>query len=118
MTLGAGGAVLVVVAIVLVITLAGRGGPGGGGSAGDAVKGYLQALARGDAEAALSYGADLPATKELLTDEVLKSRSRNGRSAISGFSAMTRRGPVPRSASLRCMWSPTSGTRFPTPPCR
>ncbi|OOK78430.1 lumazine-binding domain protein [Mycobacterium kansasii] len=73
-TLGAGGAVLVVVAIVLVITLAGRGGPGRGGSAGDAVKGYLQALARGDAEAALSYGADQPATKELLTEEILKKQ--------------------------------------------
>ncbi|WP_176357391.1 DUF4878 domain-containing protein [Mycobacterium persicum] len=73
-TLAAGGAVLVVVAIVLVITLAGGGSSGGGGSAGDMVKGYLQALARGDAETALSYGADQPATKELLTSEILKKQ--------------------------------------------
>lgn len=74
-TLSAGAAVVVVVAIVLVIALAG-GGPGKGGaaSAGDAVKGYLQALARGDAEAALSYGADQPASKQFLTNEVLKKQ--------------------------------------------
>ncbi|WP_421843943.1 hypothetical protein [Mycobacterium sp.] len=74
-TLAAGGAVLVVVAIVLVITLTGRGGSGGGGSAGDAVKGYLQALARGNAEAALSYGADQPASKEFLSDAILKKQT-------------------------------------------
>lgn len=74
-TLAAGAAVVVVVAIVLVVTLAG-GGPGQGGaaSAGDAVKGYLQALARGDAEAALSYGADQPANKQFLTNEILKKQ--------------------------------------------
>lgn len=73
-TLAAGGAVIVVVVIVLVITLAGRGGGAGGGSAGDVVKGYLQALARGDAEAALSYGADQPASKEFLTDDILRKQ--------------------------------------------
>lgn len=58
-TLAAGAAVVVTVAIVLVLTLAG-GGPGNGGaaSAGDAVNGHLQALARDDAEAALSYEVD------------------------------------------------------------
>ena len=72
-TLCAGGAVIVVVAIVLAITLA--GGPGsGGGSAGDVVKGYLEALARGDAQTALSYSDDQPATKEFLTDDILKKQ--------------------------------------------
>ena len=73
-TRAAGGVVIVVVAIVLAITLAGGSRHGGGGSAGDVVKGYLHALARGDGEAALSYGADKPATKEFLTDGVLKKQ--------------------------------------------
>lgn len=73
-TLAAGGAVIVVVAVVLVITLAGGSGGGGGGSAGDVVKGYLEALARGDAETALSYSNDQPATKEFLTDDILKKQ--------------------------------------------
>jgi hypothetical protein len=73
-TRAAGGAVIAVVAIVLAITLAGGSRHGGGGSAGDVVKGYLHALARGDGEAALSYGADKPATKEFLTDGVLKKQ--------------------------------------------
>lgn len=73
-TLGAGAAVLVVIVIVLVITLAGGNSGGGGGSAADAVKGYLTALARGDAAAALSYSDDQPASKDFLTDEVLKKQ--------------------------------------------
>lgn len=72
-TLAAGGAVVLVVAIVLAITLTGRASYGGG-SAGDVVKDYLQALANGDAETALSYSADQPASKEFLTDEVLKKQ--------------------------------------------
>lgn len=40
-------------------------------SAPDAVKGYLDALAAGDADAALSYAATLPADSSLLTGEVL-----------------------------------------------
>lgn len=74
-TLAAGAAVTVVVVIVLVVTMSGRTRPGAsGGSAGDMVKAYLQALARGDAETALSYGIDQPATKEFLTDDVLKKQ--------------------------------------------
>ncbi|MGV0687784.1 hypothetical protein [Mycolicibacterium thermoresistibile] len=76
-TLGAGAAVLVVLVVVGVIALSSLGGSGDGGSsrsAGAAVQGYLEALARGDAEAALSYGAGEPASKELLTDEILKSQ--------------------------------------------
>jgi hypothetical protein len=72
-TLSVGGALIVVVAIILAITLTGGGGDGGG-SAADAVKGYLEALARGDAETALSYGVDQPASKDFLTSEVLKKQ--------------------------------------------
>jgi hypothetical protein len=73
-TLGAGAAVLIVVVIVLVITLAGGNTSGGGGSAADAVKGYLDALSRGDAEAALSYSDDQPASKDFLTSDILKKQ--------------------------------------------
>jgi hypothetical protein len=73
-TLAAGGAVIVVVGIVLAITLSGGGGPNGGGSAGDVVKGYLEAMARGDAEAALSYSSDQPASKDFLNDDTLKKQ--------------------------------------------
>ncbi|MFT3900250.1 MAG: hypothetical protein QM728_08410 [Gordonia sp. (in: high G+C Gram-positive bacteria)] len=42
--------------------------------AGDTVKAYLQALAAGDANKALSFGAGEPGSKELLTNEVLKKQ--------------------------------------------
>ena len=54
--------------------MADRDGEQAGGSAGDAVKRYLEALARGDAETALSYGIDQPATSEFLTSEILKKQ--------------------------------------------
>jgi hypothetical protein len=73
-TVGAGVAVIVVIVIVGAFTLFGGGGGGGAGSPSAAVKGYLEALARGDAEAALSDGADQPASKELLTDDILKKQ--------------------------------------------
>jgi len=73
-TIVAGVAVLVVVGIVLAITLTGSGGGPGAGSAGDTVKGYLEALAKGDAETALSYSDDQPASKEFLTDDILKQQ--------------------------------------------
>jgi hypothetical protein len=72
-TLAVGCAVIVIVAIAFVITVAG-GGSGSDGSAGAAVKGYLEALARGDAEAALAYSNDLPASKEFLTNEILRKQ--------------------------------------------
>lgn len=74
-TIGAGVAVALVVVIVAAIALVGRGGGSGGASdAGGAVQGYLEALAKGDAEAALSLGADQPASKEFLSDEILKQQ--------------------------------------------
>jgi hypothetical protein len=41
-------------------------------TAGDTVRAYLEALSRGDAAAALSYSDDEPATKDFLTDDILK----------------------------------------------
>ncbi|MHC9296437.1 hypothetical protein ACRCUN_28555 [Mycobacterium sp. LTG2003] len=74
-TIGAGVAVLLVIVVVGVIALTGGGGSGGSSdSAGATVQGYLEALAKGDAEAALSFGRDQPASKELLTDEILKQQ--------------------------------------------
>jgi hypothetical protein len=40
----------------------------------DAVKGYLEALARGDAKAALSYSKDQPASNAFLTEDILKKQ--------------------------------------------
>ncbi|WP_156745846.1 DUF4878 domain-containing protein [Mycobacterium sp. ACS4054] len=59
---------------VAVIAMVSRGREGAGRSAGDAVKRYLEALARGDAETALSYGIDPPATQEFLTEATLKNQ--------------------------------------------
>ncbi|CAJ1584135.1 hypothetical protein [[Mycobacterium] wendilense] len=73
-TLVAGAAVLLIAVIVAVIALAGGGEDGKSGTAGDVVKGYLEALARGDAEAALSYSDGQPGSKEFLTDEILKKQ--------------------------------------------
>lgn len=67
-------AVVVVVVVFVVIAVVSSGSDGRSGSAGDAVKGYLEALARGDAETALSYGSDQPGSKEFLTDEILKKQ--------------------------------------------
>ncbi|PBJ31705.1 DUF4878 domain-containing protein [Mycobacterium avium subsp. hominissuis] len=72
--LATAGVMLVAVAVVVVITLAGGEANRGGGSAGDVVKSYLEALARGDAKTALSYGIDQPATKEFLTSDILKKQ--------------------------------------------
>jgi hypothetical protein len=70
--------------IVVVLALAGgagwkffgssSSGPGNASSAADAVKGYLEALARGDAAGALTYSNDQPAAKDFLTDDILKKQ--------------------------------------------
>ncbi|CQD09477.1 Lumazine-binding domain protein [Mycolicibacterium conceptionense] len=78
-TAGATGAVLLIVAVVVGIVSfsgGGAGGIGGGGAstATDAVKGYLDALSKGDANAALAFGSDQPASKDFLTDDVLKQQ--------------------------------------------
>lgn len=79
-TVGATLAVLLVVGIVVAIVAFSGGGSednaGGGGAstAGEAVKGYLEALSRGDANAALAFGSDQPASRDFLTDDILKQQ--------------------------------------------
>lgn len=68
------GATVVVLGAVIAIVITVTGGENKPLTAIDAVKGYLQALARGDAQAALSYAKDQPASKEFLTDDVLKKQ--------------------------------------------
>ena len=70
--LSVGGALLVVVLVVVLVAVLNSGG--GSASGADAVRGYLEALSRGDATAALSFSNDQPASKDLLTDEVLKKQ--------------------------------------------
>jgi hypothetical protein len=68
---GAVGAVVLLVVVGIIIV----GSMGGAkGSAGDAMRGYLEALSRGDAKAALSYSNDEPGEKEFLTDDILKKQ--------------------------------------------
>lgn len=61
---------LVIVGVIIVVNVSG----GSKSSAGDAMRGYLEALARGDAKAALSFSNDEPGEKEFLTDEILKKQ--------------------------------------------
>jgi hypothetical protein len=85
-----GGALAVLLVIVLIAVAivrggnneaAGPGGNGGGGGASapaaskpsDVVKSYLDALAAGDAEAALGLMSDAPSDTSLLTNEVLQA---------------------------------------------
>ncbi len=71
-------AVLLVVGIVVGVVSFSGGGAGGAGAgartAEDAVKGYLEALSKGDANAALAFGSDQPASKDFLTDDILKQQ--------------------------------------------
>ncbi|MBB3754203.1 hypothetical protein FHT44_006725 [Mycolicibacterium sp. BK634] len=73
-TLVASAAVLLIVGIVLVVALNTGGGTktAGAGNAGEAVKAYLEALAKGDADAALALGVAQPASKKFLTNDALK----------------------------------------------
>ena len=48
--------------------------PDSAASAGDAVKGYLEALSRGDADGALAFSNDQPASKDFLTGDILKQQ--------------------------------------------
>lgn len=83
MTLGAGLAVVLVVGLVWAIAAVtgsrsnkDTAAPAAVtvGSAGAAVKDYLEALARGDAAAALAYGDTRPAQPNLLTDDILRQQ--------------------------------------------
>ncbi|MGE2717816.1 hypothetical protein ACQI4L_27470 [Mycolicibacterium litorale] len=76
MIITASAATAVVLVIVLVAAvLLNTGDNGGGaptGTPGEVARAYLEAVSRGDAEAALAMGASEPATSDLLTDEILK----------------------------------------------
>lgn len=77
-TLMAGAAVFVIVGVVMAIVLLTGNGTnpkrGGNGTAGDVVKAYLEALAKGDADTALDLSAGKPASNEFLTKEMLKQQ--------------------------------------------
>lgn len=77
-TAGAATAVLAVVGVIIAVLVSARGGGGEAGpapgGATDVAKAYLEALSRGDAKTALSYGASQPESTDLLTDEVLKKQ--------------------------------------------
>lgn len=64
-------AVLAALTVVITRSDSGDGGGAGGESPQAAVVAYLEALARGDAATALSYGKSQPVSTELLTDEIL-----------------------------------------------
>jgi hypothetical protein len=67
--------VLIAVIVGVIIIFAGGGGESAkANKPADVVKGYLEALARGDAEAALGYAADTPGNKDFLTDDILKQQ--------------------------------------------
>ena len=70
------GAVVLVVVVVVVVVIAATSGSGSDtdDTPRAAAQGYLEALARGDAAAALGYGKDQPGSKDLLTDDVLKQQ--------------------------------------------
>lgn len=72
--IGLSAAAVVVVVVIVAVVVAVSGGSGAAGTPQDAVKGYLEALARGDASAALSFGKDQPGTTELLTDDILSQQ--------------------------------------------
>ncbi|OJZ76224.1 hypothetical protein BRW65_02035 [Mycobacterium paraffinicum] len=73
LALAAAATLLAVLAVAVIVTVS-RGREDAGRSAGDAVKRYLEALARGDAATALSYGIDQPATKEFLAAATLNTQ--------------------------------------------
>lgn len=71
---GAVAGIALLAVLVVVIVVVSRGGSAGGGSPQEAAKGYLEALARGDADAALAFGLNAPGSTELLTDDILQQQ--------------------------------------------
>lgn len=71
MLAGAAVAAILVITGIVIVSSDSSSGPA---QAGDTVRGYLEALARGDAEAALSYAINPPPDKTLLTDDILKKQ--------------------------------------------
>lgn len=75
LSLGAVAAVAVLVVGGVLVFSGGGSSTDGAKTAGAAVKGYLEALARGDAAAALSYGAASIPDKTFLTDDILQKQA-------------------------------------------
>jgi hypothetical protein len=69
----AGAVVAVVVLVVGIVVFTGDSGSDAKTASG-AVEGYLKALAKGDADKALSFGFNEPPDRTYLTDEVLKKQ--------------------------------------------
>lgn len=69
----AGAVVLVVAVVIGIIVVVGASGPDATTASG-AVEGYLKALAKGNADKALSFGLNEPPDKTYLTDDVLKKQ--------------------------------------------
>ncbi|CAN5431786.1 hypothetical protein BH09ACT8_BH09ACT8_43580 [soil metagenome] len=68
-------AVIAVIAVVVAVVLNGGGqNKTGAGSAQDVVKAYLDALARGDADTALSLGNTAPRSRKYVTDSMLREQ--------------------------------------------
>ncbi|WP_193043034.1 hypothetical protein [Mycolicibacterium baixiangningiae] len=74
LVLGAAAAVVLLVIAGIVVFAAGEDSAGGSPTAGAAVRGYLEALARGDAAAALSFSDATVPDRALLTDDILKKQ--------------------------------------------
>lgn len=68
------GVPVIVVFVIAAIVINASSSEKKAGTAADVVKGYLQALARGDAQAALGFGVDEPSTKQFLNDQTLKKQ--------------------------------------------
>ncbi len=68
-----GAVVLLVAGVITAVVLSG-GSDGSDGNAGDAVKGYVEALARGDAAGALAYSDAKPGSMDFLSDDILKKQ--------------------------------------------
>ena len=74
-TVAATAAVLVVVAVVVLVLVGTRDSSSGSNqAAGDVARTYLEALSRGDAQAALTLSATQPPNSDLLTDDVLRKQ--------------------------------------------
>jgi hypothetical protein len=94
-TLLAAGAVIVVVVLVGVIVLSAVKSDERvkAGTAPEAAEAYLEALANGDADAALAFAYQTPPSRQFLTDEILRKQLE-----ISPITEISVRGDFPRTA--------------------
>ena len=75
LTAAAATTVLAIIGVVVVVLInSGGDGSSGAGRAGEVAQSYLEALARGDAQAALALSATEPPNSDLLTDDVLRKQ--------------------------------------------